>query len=373
MLLTDLPLPSRPGDLYLRPAGLLRGETAVAAIRGEGAVRLSGGHLAFTLVEVAVRVGGTTGSEGAARAVAPVQTVMDWAATLPEALGWQVKLRLSALAQPQRLWAGLNLDRPLIMGIVNVTPDSFSDGGEFATGNAAIAHGRALIQAGADILDIGGESTRPGAAPVPVGEEMARVLPVIRALAGEGAVVSVDTRHAPVMAAALEAGARIVNDVTALSGDGDSLSVVAQAGCPVVLMHMQGEPQTMQTDPRYRDAALDVFDHLAERIAAAEAAGIAREQIAVDPGIGFGKTVAHNLHLLRHLALFHGLAAPLLVGVSRKRFIAALSREEAPKDRLPGSLAAGLAALDQGAQIIRVHDVAETVQARAVWSALAGR
>jgi len=256
------------------------------------------------------------------------------------------------------------------MGIVNVTPDSFSDGGDFFDAAAAIAHGRALMTAGADILDIGGESTRPGADPLSPEEEAARVVPVIRALAGEGAVISIDTRHAAVMRAGLEAGARIVNDVTALTGDPDSLSVVAAAGCPVVLMHMQGDPRTMQRNPTYRDAALDVYDYLAARIAACEAAGIPRGRIAADPGIGFGKTVDHNLHILRQISLFHGLGCPLLIGASRKRFIAALSRDEAPKDRLGGSLAVGLHAFSQGVQILRVHDVAQTYQARALWSAL---
>ncbi|WP_119678680.1 dihydropteroate synthase [Indioceanicola profundi] len=367
MPLRDLPLPSSPAELYIRPAGLLTGEVARSAVASELAVRLAGGRFAFGMAEVAVRHG-----DGALRAVAPLQPVLDWAAGLPEAFAWRAKIQLAALAQPQKLWAGLRLDRPLVMGIVNVTPDSFSDGGDFAGAENAIAHGRALLEAGADILDIGGESTRPGAAPVAPEEELARVLPVIQALAAEGAVISVDTRHAAVMRGALAAGARIVNDITALSGDAESMRVVAEAGCPVVLMHMQGEPQTMQASPGYRDPTLDVFDILTERVEAAEAFGIAREAIAIDPGIGFGKNAEHNLHLLRHTGQFHALGAPILVGVSRKRFIAGLSRNEPPKQRLGGSLAAGLAALDQGAQILRVHDVAETAQAVAMWAALHG-
>lgn len=265
---------------------------------------------------------------------------------------------------------GLPADRPLIMGIVNVTPDSFSDGGDFAAPDRAVAHGRALLAAGADILDIGGESTRPGAEPVSVEEEIARVAPVIRALAGQGAVVSIDTRHAAVMRAALDEGAAILNDVTALTGDPGSLALAAESGAPVVLMHMLGDPRTMQADPRYDDVVRDVYDFLARRIAACEAAGIPRGRLIVDPGIGFGKSVAHNVELLRRLDVFHGLGCPILVGVSRKRFIGSISRNEPPKERIAGSLAAGLAALDRGARILRVHDAAETAQALAIWMML---
>ncbi|MEO3434210.1 dihydropteroate synthase [Inquilinus sp. CAU 1745] len=268
------------------------------------------------------------------------------------------------------LLPGLPADRPLIMGIVNVTPDSFSDGGDFAAPDRAIAHGRALLAAGADILDIGGESTRPGADPVSVGEEIARIAPVVRALAGEGAVVSIDTRHAAVMRAALNEGAAILNDVTALTGDPGSLALASESGAPVVLMHMLGDPRTMQADPRYDDVVRDVYDFLARRVAACEAAGIPRDRLIVDPGIGFGKTVAHNIELLRRLDAFHGLGCPILVGVSRKRFIGSISRDEPPKERVAGSLAAGLAALDRGARILRVHDVAETAQALAMWMML---
>ena len=275
-----------------------------------------------------------------------------------------------AVREPGRTWAGLHLDRPLIMGVVNVTPDSFSDGGDHATADQAIAHGMRLLEEGADILDVGGESTRPGAEPVPPEVEAARVLPVIAALAAAGAVVSIDTRNAATMRRALDAGARIVNDVTALAGDPDSLRTVAAAGCPVALMHMRGDPRSMQDDPRYDDVAGEVRAFLAARVAACVAAGIPRDRIAVDPGIGFGKTVEHNLALLRATAAFRDLGCPVLIGVSRKRFIAALSRGEPAKDRVAGSLAAGLFALDRGADILRVHDVAATAQARAVWLAL---
>jgi dihydropteroate synthase len=267
-------------------------------------------------------------------------------------------------------FAGIGLDRPLLMGIVNVTPDSFSDGGRYIVPDIAIAHGRSLAAQGADIIDVGGESTRPGAAPVPVEEEIARVIPVVRALAADGLTVSVDTRNAPVMRAALDAGARIINDVTALTHDPDSLAVAAASRAGIILMHIQGEPATMQAAPTYEDVLREVYDWLEERLRACRAAGIPDERLCVDPGIGFGKTVAHNCAILANLERFRGLGVPLLLGVSRKRFIAALGRGESAAERLPGSLAAALAGLARGAQILRVHDVAETAQAVAVWRAI---
>jgi dihydropteroate synthase len=270
-----------------------------------------------------------------------------------------------------RRFAGRTLDVPLIMGVINVTPDSFSDGGDHYGHEAAIAHGRRLIAEGAAIIDIGGESTRPNAEPVTGEEELRRVIPVIRALAGTGALISIDTRHADVMAAAIAAGASIINDVTALTGDPRALPLAVETGVSVILMHMQGEPRTMQRDPRYQDAASEVFTWLEARVAACRAAGLPEERIAIDPGIGFGKSVAHNLDILARLSLYRDQRCALVVGVSRKSLIARLSRDEPPKMRLPGSLAAGLAAIDRGADILRVHDVAETVQAVAVWRAIA--
>lgn len=327
--------------MHHRPLALLSGRAARAAVAAGTAQPLAGGPLAFSLVETA---------DG-------IQPATALAAGHP-------------LIKPRLAWAGFDLSRPLIMGIVNVTPDSFSDGGDHASAAAAIAHARRLLAEGADILDIGGESTRPGAEPVPVDVEIARVVPVIAALAADGAVISVDTRHAAVMQAAAAAGAKIINDVTALTGDPDSLSVAAASGLPLVLMHIQGEPQTMQLAPRYADVTAEVIDWLGRRIEAARGAGIAREKIAIDPGIGFGKDLFHNVDLLARTASLHGLGCPVLIGVSRKRFIAALSKGEAPKDRVAGSIAAALHALGQGAQILRVHDVAATVQAVAVWQAL---
>jgi dihydropteroate synthase len=264
-------------------------------------------------------------------------------------------------------WAGLLLDRVRIMGVVNVTPDSFSDGGAFADPATAIAHARGLLAEGADILDIGGESTRPGALAVPAEEQIRRVVPVIAAVARDGAVISVDTRFAEVMTAAVAAGARIVNDVSALEDDPAALAAVARSAAAIVLMHKKGDPATMQRDVRYTDVVADVRDYLAARIAACETAGIARSRIAIDPGIGFGKDVAGNLRLIRELDAFQDLGCAVAIGVSRKSFIGHIAGAAEPKQRLPGSLAAALAAVARGARIVRVHDVAATRQAMALW------
>ncbi len=273
---------------------------------------------------------------------------------------------------PQRAFAGLDLTRPRLMGVVNVTPDSFSDGGETETVDAAVARGLTMAAAGADIIDVGGESTRPGALPVEPASEAERVVPVIQALAAEGLLVSVDSRHATVMAEAIAGGARIVNDVTALTGDPDALDVVVGARASVVLMHMQGEPRTMQENPRYANPVHDVAAWLAARVAVCLDAGLDTSCIAVDPGIGFGKTVDHNVALLSAVASLRDLGAALLVGVSRKSFIAKLSRDAPVKERLGGSVAAALWAVANGADIVRVHDVAATAQAFAVWRAISG-
>jgi len=258
------------------------------------------------------------------------------------------------------------------MGVLNVTPDSFSDGGDYLDHAAAIAAGLAMVQAGADIVDVGGESTRPHAPPTPPDVEQARILPVIRSLARAGVRVSVDTRHAATMAAALDAGAAIINDVSALAFDPAAAALIAARGCPVVLMHMRGDPSDMHTRASYQDVVQEVRHELAERVAAAEQAGVRREQITIDPGIGFAKNPAQSMALLRHLPEIAALGLPVLVGVSRKSFITVASGERDPRRRLPGSLAAGLFALSRGAAILRVHDVAETVQALRVWGALSG-
>jgi len=271
---------------------------------------------------------------------------------------------------PPPPWAGHTLDRPRVMGILNVTPDSFSDGGRYQHPQHAIEAGQAMHAAGADIIDIGGESTRPGAPPVPPEDEQARVLPVIRGLARAGISISIDTRNAATMAAALDAGAAIVNDVSALTHDPAAATLVATRRCPVILMHMRGDPATMNARAVYTDIAREVAAELADRIAAAEAAGIARDAIAIDPGIGFAKLAPHSLELLRRLPELAALGRPILIGVSRKSFIGRLGEESDPQRRFPGSIAAGLFALSRGAHLLRVHDVAETVQAIKLWTAL---
>ncbi|CAA6606272.1 7,8-dihydropteroate synthase [Rhodospirillaceae bacterium LM-1] len=266
-------------------------------------------------------------------------------------------------------FAGVPLGRPLLMGIVNVTPDSFHDGGQYALAELAVTHGRRLLEEGAAILDVGGESTRPGAAQVLESVEKERVVPVVRALAGRGALVSIDTRHPAVMVAAIKAGARIINDITGL-GDPEARRIVRESGAFAVIMHMQGEPGTMQAEPHYDDCLAEVYDWLAARVALCESEGIHREKIAIDPGIGFGKTLEHNLALLKGLGKFHEIGCPVLLGASRKSFIAKLCGGIPSQERLPGSLAAALWGASQGAQILRVHDVAQTQQALRIWSSL---
>ncbi len=320
--------------------------------RPGGALRLAGGPLWFS--EVAEH------RRGAPPRLLPVS-----------ALPADAAARLATLPPPV---CGLSLDRPRLMGVLNVTPDSFSDGGLHLRRADAVARAFALADAGADIIDIGGESTRPGADPVPEPEEIARVVPVIAALRTEGLAlpISVDTRNAAVAQAALDAGADLFNDVSALTHDPASLALAAEAGCPVCLMHAQGDPKTMQDAPHYDDVLLDVAGFLEARIAAAEAAGIERGRILVDPGIGFGKTLAHNLALIRGLALMHDLGCAVLFGASRKRFIGTIGGAPDPADRAPGSIAVALEALRQGAQVIRVHDLKETRQAVALWASLNG-
>ncbi len=258
-----------------------------------------------------------------------------------------------------------------LMGVVNVTPDSFSDGGLFLDPEAAIAHGRELAAAGAEILDVGGESTRPGAAAVSEEEELRRVVPVIRGLRDLDCDISVDTSKAPVAASALDAGATIVNDVTAMRGDAGMAALCAGRGATVVLMHMLGEPRTMQDDPRYEDVVAEVRAFLAERLEAAVAAGIAAERIWLDPGIGFGKTAAHNMELLRRLGELRELGRPLAVGTSRKSFIGKVDGSAAD-ERLGGTIASSVLAAAEGADVLRVHDVAEVGQALTVATAVLG-
>jgi dihydropteroate synthase len=329
---------------YLRPAGLVYGPDARQLMKeGRGASLGGLSTIAYTLTEEITR----SGDEVARRFTS------------------------GKLARQTALPSLLDSTRPLVMGIVNVTPDSFSDGGLNADAERAIAHGIGLAAEGADILDVGGESTRPGSEGVPEAEELRRVIPVIEALAARGLFVSVDTRKASVMQKALAAGARIVNDVSALTHDPVAIAALAEASCPVVLMHAQGDPKTMQLSPQYDDVALDVFDWLEARIEACVAGGIARERLIADPGIGFGKSFRHNLDLLRQFTLFHGLGVPLLMGLSRKGFIGALTGEKIAGERVHGSLGGAIWSALNGAHILRVHDVKATVAALAVANASA--
>ena len=279
---------------------------------------------------------------------------------------------IKALTKERAPLCGLTLDQPRIMGILNITPDSFSDGGKHNALEAAVARAREM-SAYAEILDIGGESTRPGAAEVPAAEEIARIVPVIRAIRAEGikTLISVDTRKAAVASAALEAGGDIINDVTAMRFDTDMARVAAESGAPICLMHSVADPATMNDHAQYRDVLREVYDHLQERIEAALAAGIKFDNIITDPGIGFGKTVEHNLDLIRNLSAFHALGCPILLGASRKRFVGEIGGGAAA-ERMAGSVAVHLAGAAAGAQILRVHDVYEMRQALSLWQAMAG-
>ncbi|WP_386680879.1 dihydropteroate synthase [Loktanella sp. R86503] len=281
---------------------------------------------------------------------------------------------LHRLTAPRAPVAGLDMGQVQIMGILNVTPDSFSDGGAFIAPGAALAQAAAMKADGASIIDIGGESTRPGAALVPDAEELARTVPVIAALRGQSDVaISIDTRKSEVAQAAVAQGADLINDVSAMTWDPHMAQTAAASGKPICLMHAKGDPETMQADPQYENVLLDVFDYLADRIAVAEAAGISRDRIIVDPGIGFGKTQDHNLALLRRLSLFHALGCPVLLGASRKRFIGTITGAQAAADRMAGSVAVTLAGVAQGVQIHRVHDTKEAKAACEMARALRGQ
>jgi len=347
---------------YLRPVAFIDSPVGL----DDQAKRLAGGLLWFSALEVIARDG-----ERVRRELVPVSEVECALGGWGEAAQARWR-RLTAPRPPLQMDSRtVRLDQPQVVGILNATPDSFSDGGAYPDTGAALAAAHAMSAAGAAIIDVGGESTRPGARAVFEGDEEQRVMPLVRPLAGSGTAVSIDTRKAGIAALALQAGAGLVNDVSAMTFDPRMAEVVARAGCPIVLMHHQGSPETMQQAPRYDGpVTLAVYDWLEARIAAAEAAGIARERIVVDPGIGFGKTVQHNLDIMNNLSLLHGLGCPIMVGASRKRTIGALSNEAPADRRLGGSLALALKAVEQGAQMLRVHDVFETVQAVRVWRGL---
>ena len=325
--------------------------------------RLAGGMTWFAAVEL-IRV------EGQKRVSAELLPVEGLESRFDDEMRAQWEALTSA-RRPMRLAERtIRLDQPQVMGIINATPDSFSDGGQFRDAAAAAEAGANMAAKGAAIIDVGGESTRPGARSIWEGDEIERIVPVIRQLVSGGAAVSVDTRKADVMTAAVAAGARMINDVSALTYDQRSAETAAAAKVPIVLMHHQGAPEVMQEDPRYDDVLVEVYLWLEERIAAAVDAGIRRELILIDPGFGFGKNVAHNLELMNGLALFHSLGCPMVLGASRKRTIGALSNEAPADRRLAGSIAFALKAVEQGVQILRVHDVPETLQALRIWRGL---
>lgn len=348
---------------YLRPIALAESPQSEEG----GAIRLAGGLTYASRFAVIAREGGRI-TERELYSAAELRAVLS---DLSPELQTQFD-NLQRNHAPLECGARtIRLDQPQVMGILNITPDSFSDGGQFMDDpEIAAAHASAMLEAGAAIIDIGGESTRPGAAAVWEGDELKRVVPMIERLAGSGAAISVDSRRPAVMEAALAAGAHILNDVSALRHDPRSLDFAARSGAPVVLMHAPGAGDDLHGDGTYRDVVLDVFDWLAARRDAAIAAGIPRAKIVLDPGIGFGKSVADNLALLNALPLFHALGQPLLVGASRKRMIGALSGEAPAHQRLGGSIMLAAKALEAGVQLLRVHDVAETVQALRVWRGL---
>ncbi|WOE74209.1 dihydropteroate synthase [Alterisphingorhabdus coralli] len=353
---------------YLHPVALAQSPQAVEG----SAIRLGGSMVWANMLRLDCWDGDTL----AYRAVIVADTFNnDTLADVPKAAREQVQRQYANLQEAHAPIAlqqrTLRFDQPQIMGILNVTPDSFSDGGEHDTPHQAVDAGFAMTSHGAAMVDIGGESTRPNAQTVWEGDEIARIEPVVQQLVASGTIISIDTRNAAVMEAALAAGAALVNDISALLYDHRSIEVILKADCPVVLMHApsQGD-DPHENDKGYSDVVRDVFDWLAERIDAVAAAGVKREKIIIDPGLGFGKSLGDNLALLNALPLFHALGQPLLVGASRKRMIGALSNEEPTDQRLPGSLALALHAMNSGTHILRVHDVPETLQAMRVWRGL---
>lgn len=354
-------------QLYLRPCAFV--DTPIGY--DQPVERLAGGMLYFSAWEVLT----TEGGRRLGKQLIPVSAFDAFRDSLPQDQRERLdSLRTNIVKPRPPLKMGertIPLDQPRVMGILNCTPDSFSDGGKHGDAPAAIEMGGAMTAAGAAIIDIGGESTRPGAPLVWEGDEIARIEPVVRAMANSGAAVSVDTRKAAVMEAALAAGARLINDISALRYDDRSISVALASDFPIALMHApSASSDPHKNDPGYRDVLIDIYDWFEDHIEALVAKGIARERLIVDPGIGFGKSLSDNLALINNLGLFHGLGCPILFGASRKRMIGALSNEAVAEARLGGSLFLAMKAVEQGAHIVRVHDVPETVQAIHVWRGL---
>ena len=350
-------------SVYLHPLTVVPGPQAV-----EGEAARLGGSMAYAReFALVLREGGAV----AERIIATVSGMEAAIASLPESAAQEAARQwhnLTKVHAPLQLGARtVRLDQPQVMGILNVTPDSFSDGGAHDDPAVGRARAAAMLEAGAAIVDIGGESTRPGASATFEDEEIRRVLPAVEYCAAMGAGISVDTRRAGVLAAALDAGAHMANDVSALRYDPRSIEVVAEHGCPVVLMHAPGAGEDLHAGGRYGDVVSEVFDFLKAARARAIAGGVAEERIVLDPGIGFGKSLGENLALINALPLFHALGSPLMLGVSRKRMIGALSNEEGTDARLAGSIALAVKGMEAGVHLLRVHDVAETIQARNVW------
>lgn len=348
--------PARSDRIYLAPEGI--------GPFSRGHLSLVGSGLGFSKVRLLWRKGSKT-----KECLLDISELDRWARQSRRT--GNVEAILSSLTTSRPNFEGLSLDRPRLVGVINTTPDSFSDGGIYSRYDVAIDHGTRLCSVGADIVDVGGESTRPGATPVRSDIECSRVLPVVSELAKKF-LVSIDTSKASVMRATIAAGARIVNDVSALTNDPESLPLVASTGCSVVLMHSRGNPTNMQQAAQYQDALLDIFDYLSKRVEACESVGIGRERLAVDPGIGFGQNDIHIQRIMKNIGLFHSLGCPILLGTSRKSFIARWSDGEPTDARLSGSVASVLWGLGQGVQMFRVHDVAETRQAVSVWRRLSG-
>lgn len=351
--------------LYLRPVHFIESPQ-----QHDGtSARLAGTMLWFCAIELIARSDGDM-----QRAIVPVSAFEDALAVLPDEMAERARQLFANITAPRAsLQIGertIRLDQPQVMGILNVTPDSFSDGGQHCEEDAALAAAHAMSAAGAAIIDVGGESTRPGAELVWEGDEIKRVEPVIAKLAASGTAISIDTRKAAVMQAATAAGAGMLNDISALAYDDQALSVAAASGVPVVLMHAPSQSSDPHKGASYQDVLTEVYDFLESRVAAAIAAGISREKILIDPGIGFGKSLAENLEIINNLAIFHGLGCAILFGASRKRMIGALSNEAPADQRLGGSLLLAMKAIERGAHIVRVHDVAPTVQAMHVWRGL---
>lgn len=340
------PFSDEAGRTWIAPVGIVP--------LSEEVIPLAGGPYGFTHLDIFI-------DDGVELTVTRIE-VDDFMNHVVKAGQDSASAIIERLTAPRPDYAGLSMAEPQIMGIINATPDSFSDGGEHLQAEDAIVSGLAMVEQGALILDVGGESSRPESKPVGHDEECRRILPIIKSLSQSGHIVSADTRHTTVMTAALDEGAKIINDISGLQSP-DAIEFISKRQVPVVIMHMQGSPETMQNDPHYRFAPLDIYDWLESRIDLCTDAGLPRHLIAIDPGFGFGKTPDHNMQIMAHLGLFHGLGVPIVLGVSRKSTIAHFSKAEAAKQRVPGSVALAAMARAQGVQIFRVHDVAETMQA----------